>query len=44
MEWLATRQGVLSFESYDLAHCEFIMLAASRIRRAHLARAPRLRR
>jgi len=44
MGWLATRQGVPSFESYDLAHFEFIMLAASRIRRAHLARAPRLRR
>ena len=29
-----------SFESYDLAHLEFILRAASRIRRAHPALAP----
>ena len=32
MEWLAIRQGVPSFESYDLAHCEFILRPAIRIR------------
>jgi hypothetical protein len=31
---------VPSFESYDLAHLEFILRAASRIRRAHPALAP----
>jgi len=31
---------VPSFESYDLAHLEFILRAASRIRRAHPTLAP----
>jgi len=37
MEWLVTRQSVPSLESYDLAHFEFIMRAATRIQQPHPA-------